>query len=81
MRTEYKSAKDHSSKSERMEEDGRHNTSAKSDRRSEKSQARTSRITERALPPTLSYIGTQDIKPSTEFLNERSLPEKSSVGP
>jgi hypothetical protein len=45
-----------------------------------------SRITEQALTSILDYLETQNIKPSSESLNERSLPEialwaRSSVRP
>jgi hypothetical protein len=36
-----------------------------------------SKITEQAPCFILDYLGTQDIKPSSESLNERSLPEKA----
>jgi post-segregation antitoxin (ccd killing protein) len=37
-----------------------------------------SKITEQALSSILDYLGTQDIKLSSESLNERSLPRKLS---
>ena len=36
-----------------------------------------SRITEQALSSILDYLEAQNIKPSSESLNERSLPEKA----
>ena len=36
-----------------------------------------SRITEQALSSIIDYLETQNIKPSLESLNERSLPQKA----
>ena len=36
-----------------------------------------SKITEQALPSILDYLETQNIKRSSDSLNERSLPEKA----